>query len=196
MAGLVTTPVQPYNLNSQNTTGAFYTGGLPSSFGYDNGTTVTAWGSNNVLLVPNTSGNTWLWYFCGGTNAGGITQVLVGQVIAGFGLLLLIGYAFSWVFAFLGLLVKTPEAANSVGFLAVFPLTFISTAFVPAESLPTPLRQFADVNPFTIVVNELRWLWTGQPSPDHLWQAFAWVAFILVVFAPLAVHRYRRTAGR
>ena len=68
--------------------------------------------------------------------------------------------------------------------------------FRSRESLPTPLRQFAEVNPFTIVVNELRWLWTGQPSPDHLWQAFAWVVFILAVFSPLAVQRYRRAASR
>jgi ABC transporter DrrB family efflux protein len=119
------------------------------------------------------------------------THVIVGIVLA-----LTFGYSFSWVFAYLGLVVKTPEAANSIGFLAVFPLTFISTAFVPAESLPTPLRQFADVNPFSIVVNELRWLWTGQPSPNHPWQAFAWVVVILVVFAPLAVQRYRRAAGQ
>jgi len=118
-------------------------------------------------------------------------HVIVGLVLA-----LTFGYAFSWVFAYLGLLVKTPEAANSVGFIAVFPLTFISSAFVPGQTLPTPLRQFADVNPFTIVVNELRWLWTGQPSSDQLWQAFAWVVFILVVFSPLAVQRYRQAASR
>ena len=143
------------------------------------------------------------------TNALSMTILIVTGLIIGFSfetsalhaiigvvLALTFGYAFSWVFAFLGLLVKTPEAANSVGFIAVFPLTFISSAFVPGQSLPTPLRQFADVNPFTIVVNELRWLWSGQPSPDHLWQAFAWVVFILVVFSPLAVQRYRQSAGR
>ena len=123
-------------------------------------------------------------------------QASVPHVLAGVVLALTFGYAFSWVFAYLGLLVKTPEAANSAGFIAVFPLTFISSAFVPGQTLPTPLRQFADVNPFTIVVNELRYLWTGQPSPDHVWQAFAWVVFILVVFSPLAVQRYRRAAGR
>jgi ABC transporter DrrB family efflux protein len=121
------------------------------------------------------------------------TSLLHGVV--GIGLLLLFGYAFSWVFAFLGLLVKTPESANSVGFIAVFPLTFISSAFVPTGSMPSVLRAFADVNPFTIVVNEMRWLWIGTPSPDQLWQAFAWVIAILVVFAPLAVARYRRLAG-
>ena len=57
-------------------------------------------------------------------------------MVAGFGLLLLFGYAFSWVFAFLGLLVSSPESANSVGFIAVFPLTFISSAFVPVASMP------------------------------------------------------------
>ena len=56
-----------------------------------------------------------------------------GQVVAGFGILLLFGYAFSWVFALLGLLVSSPEAANSLGFIAVFPLTFISSAFVPVD---------------------------------------------------------------
>ncbi len=83
MAGLVTTPIQPYNLNALPTTGSFYSGGLPASYGYDNGTSVTAWSSNNVILVPNTSGNTWLWYFSGGSTAPGVTQVLVGQILAG-----------------------------------------------------------------------------------------------------------------
>ena len=87
-----------------------------------------------------------------------ITGVIIGfsfhtnflHAIAGVGLLLLFGYAFSWVFAFLGLLVSSPEAANSVGFIAVFPLTFISSAFVPVASMPEPLKSFAMVNPFTI----------------------------------------------
>jgi hypothetical protein len=81
MAGLVTTPIQPYNLNATPTTGQFFAA-TPVAFGYDNGTTVTAWGGNNVILVPNTSGNTFIWYYCGATLAG-IAQVLVGQVIAG-----------------------------------------------------------------------------------------------------------------
>ena len=87
-----------------------------------------------------------------------ITGVIIGfsfhtnfwHAIAGVGLLLLFGYAFSWVFAFLGLLVSSPEAANSIGFIAVFPLTFISSAFVPVASMPEPLKSFAMINPFTI----------------------------------------------
>ena len=118
----------------------------------------------------------------------------VGHVIAGFGLLLLFGYAFSWVFAFLGMLVSSPEAANSVGFIAVFPLTFISSAFVPVQSMPTVLRDFAEVNPFTITVNAMRSLWLGAPAGNNVWGAVVWAVAIIAVFAPLAVTRYRRVS--
>ena len=111
-------------------------------------------------------------------------------------LLLLFGYAFSWVFALLGLLVSSPEAANSVGFLAVFPLTFISSAFVPVDSMPAGLQWFAEINPFTVVVDAMRALWVGAPAGNSVWGAFVWSFVILAVFAPLAVARYRRTAGR
>jgi ABC transporter DrrB family efflux protein len=117
-----------------------------------------------------------------------------GDVIAGFGLLVLFGYAFSWVFAFVGMVVSSPEAANSVGFIAIFPLTFISSAFVPVSSMPEPLRAFAEVNPFTITVDALRALWLGAPAGDNIWKACLWAVAIVVVFAPLAVARYRRAA--
>ncbi|MGA2929737.1 MAG: ABC transporter permease [Solirubrobacteraceae bacterium] len=133
-----------------------------------------------------------------------ITGLIIGfsfnasvlQVIAGAGLLLVFGYAFSWVFAFLGLLVSTPEAANSVGFIAVFPLTFISSAFVPVASMPAVLRAFANVNPFTIMVNAMRSLWIGTPAHNYVWGAFVWSIVILVLFSPLAVARYRAAAGK
>jgi ABC-2 type transport system permease protein/oleandomycin transport system permease protein len=117
------------------------------------------------------------------------------EIVGGFGLLLLFGYAFSWVFAWLGLLVSSPEAANSVGFIAVFPLTFISSAFVPPDSMPGALRWFADVNPFTIVVNAMRSLWVGAPAQNDVWGAVVWSVAIIVIFAPLAVRRYRHAAG-
>jgi ABC transporter DrrB family efflux protein len=120
----------------------------------------------------------------------------VGDVLLGVVLLILFGYAFSWVFALLGMLVSSPEAANSVGFIAVFPLTFISSAFVPTESMPNWMAAFADVNPFTIVVNAMRSLWLGTPAQDYVWGAFLWSFVILAVFAPLAVRRYRTAAGR
>jgi ABC transporter DrrB family efflux protein len=119
-----------------------------------------------------------------------------GEIVLGVVLLLVFGYAFSWVFALLGMLVSTPEAANSVGFLAVFPLTFISSAFVPADSLPAGLKWFADINPFTIVVNAMRSLWLGAPAGNDVWGAFVWSFVIIAVFAPLAVWRYRKAAGR
>jgi ABC-2 type transport system permease protein/oleandomycin transport system permease protein len=132
-----------------------------------------------------------------------VTGLLIGfsfhtsfvEALAGFGLLILFGYAFSWVFAFLGMLVSTPEAANSVGFIAVFPLTFISSAFVPVQSMPEVLRGFAEVNPFTVVVDAMRALWLGAPAGNNVWGAVAWSLVIIVLFAPLAVARYRRAAG-
>jgi ABC transporter DrrB family efflux protein len=133
-----------------------------------------------------------------------ITGLIIGftfhtsaiQILGGIGLLLLFGYAFSWVFALLGLLVSSPEAANSVGFIAVFPLTFISSAFVPVATMPAVLRAFARVNPFTIVVDAMRALWIGFPARNYVWEAVLWSLVILAVFAPLAVARYRRTAGQ
>ena len=91
--------------------------------------------------------------------------------------------------------VSTPEAANSAGFIAVFPLTFISSAFVPVASMPEPLKWFATVNPFTKVVDALRSLWLGIPAGNNIWAAVAWSIAIIAVFAPLAVARYRRAAS-
>jgi ABC transporter DrrB family efflux protein len=133
-----------------------------------------------------------------------ITGVIIGftfhttalEAIAGVGLLLLFGYAFSWFFAFIGLLASTPESANSVAFIVVFPLTFISSAFVPVATMPTPLKQFAEVNPFTIVVDALRHLWLGAPAHNYVWGAVVWSLVIVAVFSPLAVARYRRAAGQ
>jgi ABC transporter DrrB family efflux protein len=117
------------------------------------------------------------------------------EILGGFGLLLLFGYAFSWIFALLGLLVSSPEAANSLGFIAVFPLTFISSAFVPVESMPPALKWFAEINPFTIVVDAMRALWVGAPAGNSIWGAFVWSVVLIVIFAPLAVAKYRRAAG-
>jgi ABC-2 type transport system permease protein/oleandomycin transport system permease protein len=117
------------------------------------------------------------------------------EIAGGVALLLLFGYAFSWVFALLGLLVSSPESANSFGFIVIFPLTFISSAFVPVASMPAGLRWFAEENPFTIVVNAMRSLWIGAPAGNSVWGAFVWALVILAVFAPLAVWRYRRAAS-
>ena len=132
-----------------------------------------------------------------------VTGVIIGfsfhtsvpNAIAGIGLLLLIGYAFSWFFAFIGLLVSSAESANSVGFIAVFPLTFISSAFVPVKSMPDGLREFASVNPFTIMVDAMRHLWLGAPEHNAVWGAVVWALVITAAFGWLAVARYRRATG-
>ncbi|MBX5442970.1 MAG: ABC transporter permease [Solirubrobacteraceae bacterium] len=120
----------------------------------------------------------------------------VVEILLGFVLLLAFGYAFSWIFALLGMVVSSPEAANSLGFIAVFPLTFISSAFVPTDSMPAALEWFADINPFTIVVNAMRSLWLGAPAGNYVWGAFVWSFVLIAVFAPLAVHRYRTRSAR
>jgi ABC transporter DrrB family efflux protein len=120
----------------------------------------------------------------------------VGEILGGVALLLLFGFAFSWIFALLGLSVSSPEAANGIGFTIIFPLTFISSAFVPVESMPSALQWFAEVNPFTVVVDAMRALWLGAPAGNSVWGAVAWSVALIAIFAPLAVAKYRRTAAR
>ena len=118
-----------------------------------------------------------------------------GQVVLGFVLLLCLGYAFSWIFALVGLYSSTPETANSIGFTAIFPLTFASSVFVPAETMPDGLRQFAEANPFTTVSDAVRSLWLGTPANTDVWMSFVWCVALTAIFAPLAVARYRRVTA-
>ncbi|WP_037683787.1 ABC transporter permease [Streptomyces griseus] len=128
-----------------------------------------------------------------------------GKVLAGFGLLLLLGYAFSWIGALIGLSVRTPEAATSGGLIWLFPLTFISNAFVPAENMPTFLQTIANWNPFSATVQACRQLFgnlpEGYPVPDAwpmqhpAWASLIWSILIIVVFRALAVRKYRSAAA-
>ncbi len=120
----------------------------------------------------------------------------VGEVVAGIALLLFIGYAFSWVFAFIGLVASSPEAANAYGFTILFPVTFVSSAFVPVASMPDWLQPIAEHNPFTKMVNAARALFLGVPAGNDVWLAAVWTIVIIAVFAPLAVWRYRRVVAR
>jgi ABC-2 type transport system permease protein/oleandomycin transport system permease protein len=117
------------------------------------------------------------------------------EVVAGFGLMLLFGYAFSWIFALIGLTSSSPEAAQSLGFIAIFPLTFASSAFVPIESMPDWLEAFAEINPFTVVVDAMRSLWVGEEAGNSIWGALAWTIGLIAMFAPIAVSRYRRAVS-
>ncbi|WP_405601485.1 ABC transporter permease [Streptomyces sp. NBC_01410] len=124
-----------------------------------------------------------------------------GKVLAGFGLLLLLGYAFSWIGALIGLSVRTPEAATSGGLIWLFPLTFISNAFVPSENMPAFLQTLANWNPFSATVQACRELFGNLP-PNYpvsdawpmqhaVWASFIWSILIIVVFRTLAVRKYR-----
>ena len=119
-----------------------------------------------------------------------------GEVVLGIVLLLLLGYAFSWIFALVGLFSSTPETANSIGFTLIFPLTFASSVFVPAESMPDGLQQFAEANPFTTISDAMRSLWLGTPANTDVWMSFVWCFGLIAVFAPLAVARYRNVAAK
>ncbi|MWJ82533.1 hypothetical protein DOU03_08155 [Clavibacter michiganensis subsp. michiganensis] len=128
------------------------------------------------------------------------------EALAGVALLLLFAYALSWVMAFLGMSVRSPEVINNASFLVLFPLTFISNAFVPSDSLPTPLRVFAEYNPVSSVVLAARQLFgnvpAGTPVPDA-WTlqnpvatTLIWAGVLLVVAVPLAVRKYRTISTR
>jgi ABC transporter DrrB family efflux protein len=117
------------------------------------------------------------------------------EILAGIVLMLLFGYANSWIFALFGLVASSAESAQALGFLIIFPLTFISSAFVPIDSLPDGLRQFAEVNPFTVTVDALRALWLGDPAGNSIWGAFLWIIGLTGVFAVLSVQRYKRAVS-
>jgi ABC transporter DrrB family efflux protein len=115
--------------------------------------------------------------------------------LAALGLAVLVGVAFSWIFALLGLLVRDSESAGIGGLLAVIPLVFTSSTFVPVATFPGWLQAFAKVNPITVTVDALRVLCLGGPAAVNVWQAIAWIGGLLAVAVPAAVIRYRHTTG-
>ena len=117
------------------------------------------------------------------------------EVAAGLGLLLLFGYAFSWIFAFIALYSSSPEGAQSLGFVVIFPITFASSAFAPTDSMPAAVEAFANANPFSTVVDASRALFVGSPAGNDVWGAVLWSIGLIVVFAALSVHKYRRAVS-
>ncbi|MBX7067770.1 MAG: ABC transporter permease, partial [Microthrixaceae bacterium] len=109
--------------------------------------------------------------------------------------LLLLGfsYSFSWIQALIGMSVKSVEAANSAGFIWMFPMTFVSSAFVPTQNMTPWLRHVAEWNPFTIVTNASRYLYSGKPVGDTVWQSIAFAVAIAVVFSFLAVQKFKHS---
>jgi ABC transporter DrrB family efflux protein len=124
---------------------------------------------------------------------------LVG-LAAAVGLALAFGYACSWITATIGLAVRNPEAIQAAVFMVVFPLTLLSSVFLPTRTMPGWLQAFADHQPITAVANALRGLTLGEgalaPGQTVTGQtllALAWTVGIIAVFAPLAVRVYRRS---
>jgi ABC transporter DrrB family efflux protein len=116
------------------------------------------------------------------------------DILAGVAVLVVFGFAFSWIAALIGLSVPNAEVAQSAGFIWLFPLTFASSAFVPVDSMPDWLQAFADVNPVTVTVNAVRELWLGVPSGNDILWSLVWSLGLIAIFAPLATARYRRTS--
>lgn len=141
------------------------------------------------------------------------------EAVGGFLLLLAFSYAFSWIMATVGLLVPSVEVINNASFMVIMPLTFISNAFVPLETFPSVLQTFAEWNPVSAVTQAARELFGNAPTaemiaqlqasgvdvftPSEAWSlqhpvayTLIWIVGILVVFVPLSVTAYRRSATR
>jgi len=141
-----------------------------------------------------------------------LTGLLVGwrirgsfiDALAGYLLLVFFAYAFSWIMAYVGLMVPSVEVINNASFIVIMPLTFISNAFVPVESFPPALRVFAEWNPVSAVTHAVR-VFFGNTNPNALqpdvwslqhagWYTLIWIFVILAIFVPLSVHRFQSTS--
>jgi ABC transporter DrrB family efflux protein len=132
--------------------------------------------------------------------AGWRTHNGLADAAAGFGLVVLFGFAMIWVGTFIGLLAGTPTLADNATFAWLFPMTFLANTFVPTQGLPGWLRPVADWNPMSATVAAMRHLFGNpSPAPTHVaWPlahpvpvSLGWSLLLLAVFVPLAVHRYR-----
>jgi ABC-2 type transport system permease protein len=128
-----------------------------------------------------------------------------GGFLAGVGLLLLFSYSFSWLMALLGMSVKSPEAINNASFMVLFPLTFISNAFVQSSNLPKPLQIFADWNPVSALVQAARELFGNlgsAPVPDTwpmqhaIMTVLLGAVAMLAVFVPLSLRKFASISSR
>lgn len=126
--------------------------------------------------------------------------------LAAIALLLFFAYALSWVMAFIGMSVRSPEVINNVSFLILFPLTFLSNAFVPSSTLPAPLRIFAEYNPVSALVQAARELFGNVPAgtvTSSVWTqqnpiqaVLIGIGAMLIVFVPLSIRKFRQISTR
>jgi ABC-2 type transport system permease protein len=118
----------------------------------------------------------------------------VGGVLGAMLLVTVFAFGLAWVFTTLGLLMRAPNAVMNAGFMALFPLTFLSNAFVPPETLPRGLEAFVDVNPISHLITAARGLMDGSVSAGDIGLVLAAAAVLTAVFAPLTLHLYRTRA--
>ncbi|GIF37598.1 ABC transporter permease [Actinoplanes xinjiangensis] len=114
------------------------------------------------------------------------------EVLAAFALLLGFAFAASWMSVLVAMLVSEPEKVQIFGFVLLFPITFVSGAFVDPDTMPDWLRAFADVNPTTVLADAARGLLSGGPVAGPVTRSLLWAAGFLLVFAPLSVRAFRR----
>jgi ABC transporter DrrB family efflux protein len=114
------------------------------------------------------------------------------SALGGIALLLLFGYALTWLGAFIGMSMPNAEAAQSAGLIWIFPFSLVSSAFVPTGSMPAWLRAYAEASPMTTTVDALRGLFNGDPAGSDVLLTVGWSLLLVAVFAPIATRRYSR----
>ena len=115
----------------------------------------------------------------------------VGVVVAALALVLVFAFGLSWVFTTVGLLMRSPSAVMNAGFMAIFPVTFLSNVFVDPETLPSALKAFVDVNPVSSLVSASRGLMAGDAAGGDIAYALITAAVLTAVFMPLTTRLYR-----
>ncbi|MBZ4488319.1 ABC transporter permease [Microbacterium sp. cx-55] len=118
----------------------------------------------------------------------------LGAVIASALLVIVCSWAISWIFAFFGVIARTASSVQGISMLVLFPLTFLSNAFVPVDTLPSWLAWFANVNPISHLISAVRDLANGGVIGVDFWMSLAGAAVIVLIFAPLTVRAYMRKA--
>ena len=115
----------------------------------------------------------------------------VGGAVAALALVVVFSFGLSWVFSVLGLLMRSPNAVMNAGFMAIFPLTFLSNVFVDPSTLPAPLEAFVNVNPISILSTASRSLMDGEPDVAAILVSLAVAALLAAVFLPITTRLYR-----
>ena len=111
--------------------------------------------------------------------------------LAALALCLIFSTAFTWLMIFLGLVSGSAQAAQGMSF-SVFPLIFVSSAYVPVETMPDWLQWWAERQPVSVTVRAVRSLMLGTDPTDYVWGSLAWSLGIMVVMAPIAIRKYRK----